>query len=144
VQILKENKMAYVTRSHGDFKQQMNFDTDAYTVGAINAVTDDATVQPQGPKLEFFTITGNGTTSNVGTYANTVISTLTQLCTIHLYEFNTSPTDATLAVGVYPVGAWGTVTATGAGTLDQALTDAVTAAGGTGNVSIAATATFTN
>lgn len=136
--------MAYVTRSHGDFKQQMNFDTDAYTVGAINAVTDDATVQPQGPKLEFFTITGNGTTSNVGTYANTVISTLTQLCTIHLYEFNTSPTDATLAVGVYPVGAWGTVTATGAGTLDQALTDAVTAAGGTGNVSIAATATFTN
>lgn len=136
--------MAYVTRSHGDFKQQNNYEVGTYTVGAIDAVTDDATVQPQGPKLEFFTITGNGTTSNLVTYANTVISTLQQLSVIHLYEFNTSPTDATLAVGVYPVGAWGTVTATGTGTLDAALQDAITAAGGTGNISIAATATFTN
>ena len=67
--------MAEVTRTHGDFKQVMNYDTSEYTVGSIDAVTDDATVQPQGPKLEFFTITGNGTTSNVVTYANLVIST---------------------------------------------------------------------
>jgi hypothetical protein len=137
--------MAYTTRAHGDFKQQMNYDTSDYTVGSIDAVTDDATVQPQGPKLEFYTITGNGSTSNVQTYANVVISTIQQLSTVYLYEFNTSPTDATLAIAAYPVGAWGTdITATADGSLDAALTAAITAAGGTGNVSIAASASFTN
>lgn len=137
--------MAEVTRAHGDFKQVANFDAEIYTVGAINATTDDATVQPQGPKLEFYTITGNGTTSNLATYANVVISTIQQLSTVYVYEFNTSPTDATLAVAAYPTGAWGSdITATAAGSLDAALTAAITAAGGTGNVSIAASATFTN
>ncbi len=136
--------MAEVTRVHGDFKPVMNYDTTSYTVGSINAVTDDATVQPQGPKLEFYTITGNGSTSNLVTYANVVISTIQQLSTVYLYEFNTSPTDATLAIAAYPTGAWGTITGTGTGTLDEALTDAITAAGGTGNVSIAASASFTN
>ena len=86
----------------------------------------------------------NGTTSNVVTYANLVISTIQQLATVYIYEFNTSPTDATLAVAMYPAGAWGTITGTGTGSLDATITAAVTAAGGTGNVSIAATATFTN
>ena len=137
--------MASVTRTHGDFKQVAVYDTNQYTVGSIDATTDDATVQPQGPKLEFYTITGNGTTSNLATYANVVISTIQQLSTVYLYEFNTSPTDATLAIAAYPVQAWGSdITATADGSLDAALTAAITAAGGTGNVSIAASATFTN
>ena len=137
--------MASFNRISGDFKPVMNMDTGAYTVGSINATTDDATVQLQGPKLEFFTITGNGTTSNLGTYANTVISTIQQLATVYIYEFNTSVTDPTLAIAAYPVGAWGSdITATASGSLDAVLTAAITAAGGTGNVSIAASASFTN
>lgn len=129
--------MAYVTRTHGDFKQQMNFDTPEYTVGSIDAVTDDGTVQPQGPKLDFFTITGNGTTSNVGTYANVVISTIQQLATVYLYEFETSATDATLAIAVYPTGAWTTATLVTALEADPgpAWANAVT---------VSASATFTN
>jgi hypothetical protein len=137
--------MASFNRIAGDFKPVMNMDTGSYTIGSINATTDDATVQPQGPKLEFYTITGNGTTSNLATYASTVISTIQQLSTVYVYEFNTSPTDATLAIAAYPVGGWGSdITATAAGSLDAALTAAITAAGGTGNVSIAASATFSN
>ena len=129
--------MAQTTRTHGDFKQVMNMDSQSYTVGAIDAVTSAVTVQPQGPKLEFFTITGNGTTSSVGTYANAVIGTIQQLSTIYMYEYTTD-TDPTLAIAVYPVGAWTTTE------LDTALTAAVTAAGGTGNIAVAASATFTN
>jgi hypothetical protein len=54
-----------------------------------------------------------------------------------MYEFTTDTND-TLAVAFYPINAWGDVTATGAGTLDAAITAAAGEA-----VSITATATFT-
>ena len=53
--------MAQFTKVSGDFKQVMNYDAPSYTVGALNAITSAVTVQPQGPKLDFFTITGNST-----------------------------------------------------------------------------------
>lgn len=129
--------MAQFTRVHGDFKPVMNYDAPDYTVGSVNAVTSAATVQPQGPKLEFATVTftGSGTT---GTQILDTINAIQQLATIYMYEFTTDTND-TLAVAFYPIGAWGDVTATGAGTLDQAITDAAGE-----NVSIAASATFTN
>jgi hypothetical protein len=51
---------------------------------------------------------------------------------MHIYEY-TNATDDTLAIAIYPVGAWTTAT------LDTALTAAWTSA----NVSVAASATFT-
>ena len=95
--------MAYTNRVHGDYQPVMNYDAPDYTVGAVNAVTSEATVQPQGPKLDFFTVTANGAIST--TQLNTGIQTIQQLATVYLYEY-TNDTNDTLAVAVYPVGAW--------------------------------------
>jgi hypothetical protein len=129
--------MAQVTRVNGDFKPVMNYDAGAYTNTGVNAVTSAATVQPQGPKLEFFTVTFTGS-STTGAQILATINTIQQLSVVYMYEFTTDTND-TLAVAVYPAGAWGDVTATGAGTLDQAITDAAGEA-----VAITAAATFTN
>lgn len=129
--------MAQFTKTNGDFKPVINYDAPSYTNTGINAVTSGATVQPQGPKLEFFTVTFTGS-STTGAQILAAINTIQQLATVYMYEFTTDTND-TLAVAVYPVGAWGDVTATGGITLDAQLTTAVGEA-----VSIAASATFTN
>lgn len=128
--------MAQFTKVHGDFKPVMNYDAPDYTVGSVNAITSAATVQPQGPKLEFATVTFTGS-STTGDQILATVNAIQQLATIYMYEFTTDTND-TLAVAFYPIGAWGDVTATGSGTLDQAITDAAGEA-----VSIAASATFT-
>lgn len=113
-------------------------DTGAYTVGSVNDYTSAVTVNSMGPKLEFATITFTGS-STTGAQVKAAIDTIQQQATVALYEFTTDTND-TLAVALYPVGSWGgDLTATGTGTLDAALT---TACGE--NVSIAASATFTN
>lgn len=123
--------MSQFTRVNGDYKPLINFDTPAYTNTGVNALTSAATVQPQGPKLDFFTITGNG--SQIADNISTVFQTIEQLATMHIYEY-TNATDDTLAIAIYPTGAWTTTS------LDTALTAAWSSA----NVSVAATATFTN
>lgn len=121
--------MAYTTRTHGDYQPVANYDAPEYTVGSVNAVTSGSTVQPQGPKLDFFTITkdtGAFSADNI----NTIIQTVQQLSTVYLYEYTDASND-TLAVAVYPTGAWTTA----------AIDTAVTAAGIA--VTVAASATFT-
>lgn len=128
--------MAEVTRAHGDFKPQMNFDAESYTVGSINAVTSAATVQPQGPKLDFGTITFTGATTPSGADIKIAIDTIQQLATVYLYEYTeVGDNTDTLAVAVYPAGAWGFANG---GSLDSALTTALGYA-----VTTAASATFT-
>jgi hypothetical protein len=122
--------MAQFTKVNGDFLPLINYDSPAYTNSGVNALTSAATVQPQGPKLDFFTITGNG--SQIADNIATVFQTVEQLATMHIYEY-TNATDDTLAIAIYPVGAWTTTS------LDTALTAAWTSA----NVSVAASATFT-
>jgi len=129
--------MAEFTRVNGDFKPVMNYDAPEYINTGVNAVTSASTVQPQGPKLEFFTVTLTGT-GTTGAQVKAAIDTIQQLGIVYLYEF-TSSTNDTLAVAMYPAGAWGDVTATTAGSLDEALTTALGEA-----VTITASATFTN
>jgi len=117
--------MTYFTRSHGDFQPVSNMDAGSYAVGSVNASTSAATVQPQGPKLEFFTITLANLATD-GSVLKATIDAIQQLATVYMYEVTDTTTD-TLAVAVYPVGAWTT------GTLN-------TATGG----STAYSATFTN
>jgi len=121
--------MSQFTKVNGDFLPLINYDSPAYTNSGVNAVTSGATVQPQGPKLDFFTITFTGT-GTTGAQLLATFQTIEQLATIHLYEFTTA-SDDTLAVAVYPTGAWTTAT------LDTALTAAVEA------VTVTASATFT-
>ena len=129
--------MAQFTRVNGDFKPVLHLDSASYTNTGVNAVTSAATVQPQGPKLEFATITFTGT-GTTGAQILAAINTIQQLATVYIYEFTTDTND-TLAVAMYPIGAWGDVTETAAGSLDAALTAACGEA-----VSIVASATFTN
>ena len=123
--------MAQFTRVNGDFLPLINYDSFAYTNSGVNAVSTANTVQPQGPKLEFFNIALADVAANT-TIANTVITTVEQLATIMIYEFTDTGTD-TLALAVYPVGAWTTAT----------LATAVDAATG-GTSTVTGTATFTN
>jgi hypothetical protein len=129
--------MAQFTRVNGDLKPVMWLDQPDYTNTGVNAVSSGLTVQPQGPKLEYFTVTFTGT-GTTGAQVNATIQAIQQLATVYIYEFTTDTND-TLAVAMYPTGAWGDVTATGTGTLDAAITSAAGEA-----VSIAASATFTN
>ena len=129
--------MAQFTRVNGDSKPVFHLDTDSYTNTGVNAVTSAATVQPQGPKLDFGTITFTGAASPSGADLAIAFQTIQQLATVYIYEYTEvgANTD-TLAVAVYPVGAWDF---TNGGNLDVALTAALGYA-----VTTAATATFTN
>ena len=106
--------MAQTTRTHGDFQPVMNYDASSYTVGSVNAVTSAAPVQPQGPKLDFFTIALADLATD-GTVLKNCIDTIQQLATIYIYEVTNTGTD-TIAFACYPTGAWTTTaldTATG-------------------------------
>jgi len=117
--------MAQFTRTNGDYLPVINYDSPAYTNSGVNAVTSGATVQPQGPKLDFFTIALASLATN-GTVLAECINVIQQKAVIYMYEVTDTGTD-TIAFACYPTGAWTT------GDLD-------TATGG----STTASATFTN
>jgi hypothetical protein len=129
--------MAQFTRVNGDFKQVLWLDAPDYTNSGVNAVTSAATVQPQGPKLQFGTVTFTGAATPSGSDIAIAFQTIEQLATVHIYEFTEvgGNTD-TLALALYPVDAWDF---TNGGNLDVALTAALGYA-----VTTAPTATFSN
>jgi hypothetical protein len=126
--------MAQFTKSNGDLLPVLNLDYPAYTNSGANAVSTANTVQPQGPKLDFFTITATGALT--GTQVNLIIQATQQLATVYIYEY-TDTTNDTVAMAVYPTGAWTTAT------LDTAVEAALTAGGVSNTVTTTATATFT-
>ena len=128
--------MAQFTKSNGDFLPVLNLDSPAYTNSGANAVSSGATVQPQGPKLDYFTVTAASSGALSGTQVSLIIQATQQLATVYIYEFTTAGPD-TLAMAVYPTGAW---TAT---TLQAAVRAGLTAGGAANAVVATATATFT-
>jgi hypothetical protein len=128
--------MAQFTKTNGDFLPVINFDSPAYTNSGANAVSSAATVQPQGPKLDYFTITAASSGALSGTQVSLIIQATQQLATVYIYEFTTAGPD-TLAMAVYPTAAW---TAT---TLQTAARAALTAGGVGNSLTVTATATFT-
>ena len=128
--------MAQFTKSNGDLLPVLNLDYPAYTNSGANAVSTANTVQPQGPKLDYFTITAASTGALTGTQVNLIIQATQQLATVYIYEFTTAGPD-TLAMAVYPTGAWTTAT------LQTATRAALTAGGAANAVVASATATFT-
>jgi hypothetical protein len=123
--------MAQFTRANGDFYPVFHLDASSYTNPGVNAVSSGATVQPQGPKLDFFTIALADVAANT-TLANIAMLTVQQNAVVYIYEFTDTTTD-TLAVAVYPTGAWSTATL-------EAAIDAATG----GSSTVTATASFTN
>lgn len=125
--------MAGFTRTNGDLQPVVVYDSGIGASGAgfnngVNAVIDGAVVQPQGPKLDFFTITKD-TGAFTGANVNTMIQVLQQLATVYIYQYDDAAND-TLSVAMYPVGAWA------AADIDTAITAAGVA------VTVAAGATF--
>ena len=126
--------MAQFTKANGDLLPLINYDSFSYTNSGANAVTSAATVQPQGPKLDFFTVTATGALT--GTQVNLIIQATQQLATVYIYEYTDASND-TVAMAVYPTGAWTT------STLDDACTNALSAASLANSLTVTATATFT-
>jgi hypothetical protein len=129
--------MAQFTRTHGDYQPVMNFDQPAYQVGAVNAVTSGDSVQPQGPKLDFFTVTASGSSTFSTTQINVIVETVQQLATIYLYEYYSGTPD-TFALAVYPTGAWTPTSMT------TAVNAALTAAGVANTTAATSGASFIN
>ena len=129
--------MAQFTKANGDFLPLVNYDAGSYTNSGLNAVESGVTVQPQGPKLAFGTVTFTGAATPSGADLAIAVQTIQQLATIYMYEFTEvgANTD-TLALAIYPTNAWDF---TNGGSLDVALTAALGYA-----VTTAASATFTN
>ena len=123
--------MAQFTRVNGDLKPVFHLDADSYTNTGVNVATSAATVQPQGPKLDFFTATANGALSTTQLAAG--IQAIQQLATIYIYEYTDASNDS-LAFAVYPVGAWTTAGLVAALEADAGWANAVT---------VTASATFT-
>ena len=128
--------MAQFTKTNGDLLPVINFDSPAYTNSGANAVSSAATVQPQGPKLDYFTVTAASSGAFTGTQVSLIIQATQQLATVYIYEFTTAGPD-TLAMAVYPVAAWTT------STLNAAVIAALTAGGAANTTVTTATATFT-
>ena len=121
--------MAYTTKSHGDFQPVANFDSREFAIGAANAVVSGQTVQPQGPKLNYFTIEG-ANIDNASTESGNIaliIQTVQQLATIHAYEWTDAGSNGTIGLAVYPCGAW---TAATLQTACQAVVSSVVASNG--------------
>lgn len=124
--------MAGFTRVHGDYLPVLHLDSAAYAVGAVNATSTGNVVQPQGPKLDFFTIALANVASNT-TIANDVVLTVQELSTIGVYQFNQSGgTGDTLCIAVYPTSGWNTTTL-------KAAVDGI----GVGTSTVTSSATFT-
>ena len=133
--------MAQFTKTNGDFLPVSWIDAPGYTnPGSTSAVTSAATVQPQGPKLDFFTVTGNG--SQLADNINAFFQTVQQLATVYIYEYTSASTD-TISFAVYPTGSWsvdGSYGSNVVAAVNTALTNASVANTTTGTAS----ATFTN
>ena len=124
--------MAQFTRVNGDLKPVLWLDQPDYTNTGVNAVSSALTVQPQGPKLDFFTFeAAAGLTAAEVTQA---IQSIQQLSVVYIYEYTDAAQD-TLAMALYPTGAYT------AGTLQTQLQ---ALGGGFAAGTVAATATFTN
>lgn len=97
--------MAQFTRVNGDLKPVLHLDAPSYTNTGANEVVDGATVQPQGPKLDFFTATANGALSTTQVAAG--VQVIQQLGTIHMYRY-VDDTNDSLAFAIYPTGQYTT------------------------------------
>lgn len=96
--------MPAITKTHSDLQPVANFDARDYTVGSLNDVTSGVPVQPQGPKLDFFTVTKD-TGAFTGDNVKTIIDTIQQLAVVYIYQYTDASNDK-LAVAVYPTAAW--------------------------------------
>ena len=128
--------MAFITKVSGGSQPVFNLDVLNGPVSQTANIATQGPVQPQGPKLDFYTFTANaaiGTQGGVNGFVANVLQALQQTTTVAMYQVTTG---TTLAVATYPDGAFGNVA--------LALAAAQSANGTIGISSATGTAAFTN
>ena len=96
--------MAYYTPANGDAQPVFALDVRNGPVAA-SASTAGTPVQPQGPKLDFFSVTANVTLASqqgVQEYVANVIQAVQQTSTVAMYQVD----GVQISFGVYPTGAF--------------------------------------
>lgn len=97
--------MSGFSRTNGDLQGVAVFDVPAYTNSGVNVLQAGVTVQPQGPKLNYFTLEGatlEPVSQDVGNAVSVAIETIQQLSTIHIYEYNDTGSNGAVAMALYP------------------------------------------
>lgn len=101
--------MAYYTPVNGDAQPVFALDTRNGPIAASTSTTGNNPVQPAGPKLDFYRFVANNsmaTQSGVQEYVANVIQALQQVCTVAMYQVDTTA----LSVALYPTGTFANAT----------------------------------
>ncbi len=96
--------MAQFARVNGDAQPVFALDVQNGPVSP-SASTAGTPVQPQGPKLDFFSVTANTTVvsqQGVNEYVSNVIQAIQQTATVAMYQVD----GVQISFGVYPTGAF--------------------------------------
>lgn len=96
--------MAIFPRTNGDVQPVFALDTANGKILPTTA-TAGTPVNPQGPKLDFFTLTANATVAGeqgVSEYVDAVLKAVQQTATIATYQVDA----AQISLAVYPTGAY--------------------------------------
>lgn len=96
--------MATFTRVNGDLQPVFALDVQNGPVSP-SASTAGTPVQPQGPKLDFFSVTANATVAGeqgVNEYVNAVVTAIQQTSTIAMYQVDGTQ----ISFAVFPTGAF--------------------------------------
>lgn len=96
--------MAVFNRVNGDAQPVFALDVQNGPV-APSASTAGTPVQPQGPKLDFFSVTANTSVAGeqgVNEYVGNVIQAIQQTATVAIYQVDA----ALISFAVYPTGAF--------------------------------------
>jgi hypothetical protein len=96
--------MAYYTPANGDAQPVFALDVQNGPVSP-SASTAGTPVQPQGPKLDFFSVTANTTVvsqQGVQEYVANVINAIQQTSTVAMYQVD----GVQISFAVYPTGAF--------------------------------------
>ena len=131
--------MAYIIPVSGGSQPVFAIDELNGPIAQTANIAAQGPVQPQGPKLDFFSVTANASVANEGgvnEYVANVLQAIQQTATVAMYQVGPNP--AVINVAVYPTGAFANTA------VFVAAVQTANAAIGVPTANVASSATFTN
>ena len=129
--------MAIFAKTNGSTQPVFALDVRNGSPAQTAALNVAGPVQPQGPKLDFFSLVANGNislTGGVNGYVGNVLQAIQQNGTVAMYQV--AADGVTLSIAIYPTGAYTTATLVAAA-------QTANAAIGIPTANVSATASFT-
>ena len=133
--------MAQFTKTNGTTQPVFALDVSNGSISGTANVAAQGPTQPQGPKLDFFSLVANASLAsggNVNGYLNNVLQSIQQIATVAMYQVG--PNNQTINLALYPQNAYTTTTLVAAAQAANA-TGGLNVGIATANVSNAATFT---